>query len=146
MKQRNANGRFDARSNLVHGVRTKNEEVRTGRLQRTRCTGKHISRSLPFSGALQSLDLVEVDAVENQLRGMKPTQALSDRLVDLAVVRNGPLPAHATDQTDDLQARAFVIGGQLFGLLQIVVITNLLAALPCTAATATHKCRFCSTR
>jgi hypothetical protein len=46
---------------------------------------------------LQLFNVVKVDAVEHQLRGVKPAQALPDALVDLTVVGQCGFPAHAAD-------------------------------------------------
>jgi hypothetical protein len=60
---------------------------------------------------------VEIDAVENNLRRMQTAEAFLDRFVDLAVIRNGRLPTHATNEANRFhsapQRRVMASGGLL---------------------------------
>lgn len=102
VKKRDTDRGLDGRRHHVHGIGTKNYAIRTGGLQRTRRTGEELSRSVPIAAVLQTLDCVEIHAVQHQPRRMQSAQAFFDELVDMAVVRDGGLPAHTADESQEL--------------------------------------------
>src|SRR5690606_15892550 len=55
-------------------------------------------------GVLQSLDVVEVDAVEYEPGGMQPAAFLPDLFIDQTVINLRRFPAHAAYQSDCLHA------------------------------------------
>src|SRR5690606_33969417 len=61
-----------------------------------------VPRFVPAIGALQLLDVVKVDAVQDQPRRVQPAEPLLHHLVDVSVVGNRRFPAHPADQTDRL--------------------------------------------
>jgi len=65
-----------------------------------RGVGEDRPGSTPVIGTLQSLDVGEVDAVQQQLRRMQAAESLPHPLVEDAVVGNRRFPAHAADQPE----------------------------------------------
>ncbi len=88
MEQRNANGRFNRGSHLVHRIRAEDQEVSAGGFKGSRSVSEQCTCGFPIPAMLQPFNLVKVNAVKHNFRRVKPAQAFPDRLVDLTVVRN----------------------------------------------------------
>ncbi len=97
--------RLDLRRHLVHRVRAQDEEVGARASDGAGGIRQDFARLFPLARVLQLLDLVEVHAVERDLRRVQPAQALADDPVDGLVVRDRRLPAHAADEPDGLHAQ-----------------------------------------
>ena len=100
MDQRNLDARLDGGRHAVHRVRAEHQEVGPAVLEHERSVCEERARLLPAIGVLQALDLVEIDAVEDEPGGMEPAELLTDRAIDDLVVGNGRLPAHPAEQAD----------------------------------------------
>jgi hypothetical protein len=100
VEQWDRDGRLDGGRHLVHRVRAQNQEACACPLKRTSGVGQDHACTFPITDTLEPFDLMKVDAVQDDLRRMQTAQAFLDRLVDLAVVRDGRLPAHPADQAD----------------------------------------------
>ncbi|MNG12844.1 hypothetical protein D3C84_964810 [compost metagenome] len=100
MQQGNAHRLLDGRRHLVHGVGTEHQQLGTGPFQGLRRIRQQAPGLLPVAALLQALDLVEVDTQQHQPGRVQAAQARLHRLVEVAVVGDGRLPAHAADQAD----------------------------------------------
>jgi hypothetical protein len=101
VQQGNRDRGFDLRGNLVHGVGAQHDEIGTGPLEGARRVTEKLSGVFPSAFALEGFDVVEVDAEEDDPRGVKAAEPGSHRFVDGLVIRHGGLPAHAPQQADD---------------------------------------------
>ena len=70
--------------------------------QRTRRIGETGTGFVPLTGFLQYLDIVKIDAVEQDARRVQSAEPLLDPLVDVAVIVRRRFPTHAADQADRL--------------------------------------------
>jgi hypothetical protein len=82
------------------GVGAEEKEVGPTALEPPGLFGQQLTRPPPLTGILQPFDLLEVDAVHQDFRGVLPAQAAPHLLIDDAVVLRRRLPAHPAKQTD----------------------------------------------
>jgi hypothetical protein len=104
---------FDRFRDLVHRVRAQHHALGAGRLQCTRRIREQRARPVPVAASLQCLDLVEVDAVQHDLRRMQAAEPSLDGFVNDPVVGDRRFPTHAADQADRLHGCAFLVSPRL---------------------------------
>src|SRR5271156_1110898 len=74
VKQRYMDCRLDRSGHFMHGVRTQDQKVGACSLEASRRIAHQLTGSLPIPCALQSFNVMEIDAIENNLRRMKAAQ------------------------------------------------------------------------
>src|SRR5580658_953663 len=84
----------------MHGVGAKYQEICACGLNGSRRFTQNFAGGLPVARALQLFNVVEINAEKNYACRMQAAQALFDHHIDMPVVRDGGLPAHAADQPD----------------------------------------------
>jgi len=116
VQQRDPHRGLDGGRHAVHRVRAHDEEVGAGGLERPGGPREQAPRAVPVARALQFLHLVEVEAREQDPRGVQAAEARGHRLVGDAEVGDGRLPAHAADHADGLHGERLPrIGGRVPG-------------------------------
>ena len=94
VKKGNADSTLNGIRHLVHGVGAQNYEVCAGGFKGSCGLREHAGGLVPRPRTLHLLDLVKVEAVKHELRGMKASQPFSHRFIDDPVVRNRGFLAH----------------------------------------------------
>lgn len=82
MQQRDPDRRLDVGSHLVHRIGAQDQEVRARRFERASGFGQDGPGGFPITFMLEPFDLVEIDAVQDDLRRMKaPKRSLIVSLI-----------------------------------------------------------------
>ncbi|MNT24865.1 hypothetical protein D3C72_1603630 [compost metagenome] len=84
----------------MHGVGTEQNAIRARTLQPEGRLCEDFARFIPLTAGLAGLYLMEIDAVQQQARRMQAAETLFDAFINQAIIRNGGLPAHSSQQTD----------------------------------------------
>ncbi|MCY1303741.1 hypothetical protein D9M70_534630 [compost metagenome] len=88
----------------MHGVRTKQHEIRAADLDLARGLLHEPPKFIPLLRMLQCLDFLEADGGHDAAGIVVPAHPGFHVLVDQPVVLGGRLPAHAADQSDGFHA------------------------------------------
>src|ERR1051325_4414575 len=95
----------------MHRVCAEHNEVSTSALNSLSCVNHQFRSVAPTTLVLQSLDLIEVNGVQQALCRTLPTESFPDCFIDDAVVLGRRLPTHTADQTDGLHICRDFSGG-----------------------------------
>ena len=96
MQQRNLYGGFDLRGDLVHGVGAEKHEIGPGSLNLPGRCREDFSCGLPITLTLQSLNRLEINAVQGNFGRVQTAESPGDAFIDGPIIIECALPAHAT--------------------------------------------------
>src|SRR5215208_4779385 len=97
-------GAGDRIGHLVHRVGAQHEQLGAGAHERPRLASEQRARFLPAAGALELLDVGEVDRSQQAVGGVQTAEPLAGRLVDQPLVLRRGLPAHPAQQANSLHS------------------------------------------
>ncbi len=117
VQQRQRRRGFHPGCDLVHGVGADHQEIGARALQAPGGIRQQLARVVPLAGMLESFDLLEIQAVEQDPRRMQSTEPFLHALVDQAVVGHGGFPAHAAEHSDGLHA-GIVVAADIRGTVR----------------------------